>query len=77
MSDRTTREELIEAAAGAHRARAADGSITTSSAWHDLDSAGRVEAFEVARRLRRMEAALDGQGLSSTARAVLARISRR
>jgi hypothetical protein len=28
------------------------------------------------KRLRRMEAALDGEGLSSTARAVLARIRR-
>ncbi len=76
MSDRTTREELIEAAAGAHRTRTADGSVQASPAWHDLDAAGRAEAFEVARRSRRMEAALDGEGLSSTARAVLARIRR-
>jgi hypothetical protein len=32
-------------------------------------------AFEVARRLRAMEAALDAEGLSTTARAVLGRIA--
>ena len=34
----------------------------------------RDEAFEVTRKLRAMEAALDPEGLSTTARAVLARI---
>lgn len=45
-------------------------------AWHDLDERARLEAFEIAARLRRMEAALDPRGLSTTARAVLARIRR-
>ena len=76
MTERTWREELVEAAAGAHRSRAPDGRVQASPAWHDLDAAGREEAFELARRLRLLEAALDRHGLSSTARAVLARIPR-
>ena len=43
-------------------------------AGHDLDDAGRVEAFAVTAKLRALEAALDPDGLSTTARAVLARI---
>lgn len=39
-----------------------------------LDDEGRIEAFEAAQRLRVVEAALDPEGLSTTARAVLARI---
>lgn len=68
------RERLIEAAAGAFRGRDPYGAIQAHPAWHDLDEAGRAEAFERARRLRAMEAALDPEGLSTTARAVLARI---
>jgi hypothetical protein len=69
------REALVEAAASAHRGRdARDGRVRTSPAWLDLDAAGREEAFEAAARARKIEAALDGEGLSSTARAVLARI---
>ncbi|MFS8068804.1 MAG: hypothetical protein ACMG6S_20785 [Byssovorax sp.] len=68
------REALIEALAGAYRARDPHGTITSHPAFHDLDDAGRLEAFDAARRLRLVEAALDPQGLSTTARAVLARI---
>ena len=68
------RETLVEATAGAYRARDPHGQVMSHPAWHDLDEAGREEAFELARSLRRMEAALDPEGLSSTARAVLARI---
>ena len=68
------REALIEALAGAYRARSPHGEISSHPAFHDLDDEGRIEAFEAAERLRRMEAALDPQGLSTTARAVLARI---
>jgi hypothetical protein len=68
------RERLVEAAAGAYRARDPQGAIRAHPAWHDLDEAGRAEAFEVARRLRAMEAALDPEGLSAAARAVLGRI---
>ena len=68
------REALIEALAGAYRTRDPHGAITSHPAFHDLDDAGRIEAFETAQRLRLVEAALDPQGLSTTARAVLARI---
>lgn len=66
--------ELIEAATTAHRDRDPRQRITPSSAWMDLDEDGRREAFEVALEQRRIEAALDPRGLSTTARAVLARI---
>lgn len=68
------RDTLIEQAAGAFRDRDPHGRVMAAPAWHDLDDAGRVEAFEAAARLRAMEAALDPEGLSTTARAVLARI---
>ena len=68
------RETLVEHAAGAYRGRDAHGRILAHPAWHDLDDAGRAEAFAVAERLRVLEAALDPQGLSTTAHAVLARI---
>jgi hypothetical protein len=71
-----TRDDQIEQAAGAFRPRAATGELRAHPAWHDLDEAGRREAFAVAEELRRMEAALDPRGLSSTGRAVLARIEK-
>ncbi|AKT40726.1 hypothetical protein [Chondromyces crocatus] len=71
------RERLIEAAAGAFRGRDPHGNIQSHPAWYDLDEAGRAEAYERALRLRAMEAALDPQGLSTTARAVLLRIRNR
>lgn len=70
------REILIEAAAGAYRPRDPFGNVRAHPAWYDLDEAGRAEAFEIATRLRAIEASLDPEGLSSTARAVLARIKR-
>ncbi|MCB9535700.1 MAG: hypothetical protein H6704_05480 [Myxococcales bacterium] len=74
MSDE--RDALIEAAAAAYRERDANGRVLDAPAWHDLDEAGRAEAHHRARVMRRLEAALDPEGLSSTARAVLARIQR-
>jgi sirohydrochlorin ferrochelatase len=80
MTDPRVREELVEAAAGAWRPRRPDGSLGPHPAWADLDEAGRREAFEAARvarapqRARRLEAALDPEGLSSTARALMARV---
>jgi hypothetical protein len=71
----TDREQLIEEAATAWRP-GASGEMRPHPAWADLDPAGRLEAFELARRQRRLEAALDEEGLSTTARAVLARIRR-
>jgi hypothetical protein len=74
MIDRHAREALVEAAAGAWRPRRPGGGVGSHPAWHDLDAAGRDEAFRAAVLSRRLEAALDPNGLSSTARAVLARI---
>ena len=70
-------EALIEAAATAFRERGRDGGVRTHPAWHDLDDEGRLRAFEAARANRVLEAALDSEGLSSTAKAVLARIRAR
>lgn len=68
------RETLIEQTAGAFRARDPHGRVMSHPAFHDLDEAGREEAFELAKALRTMESSLDREGLSSTAKAVLARI---
>ena len=71
------RERLIEEAASAFRPRdPRDGRARPHPAWLDLDESGRRDAFDEAARARRLEAALDPGGLSTTARAVLARIRR-
>jgi len=66
--------QLIEEVAGAYRPRSRD-ELRYHPAWHDLDAAARARAYELARTNRRMEAALDPEGLSTTARAVLGRIA--
>jgi len=68
-------EHLFEQAVGAWRPRDPDGRILPHPAWLDLDEAGRREAFDEAARARAQEEALDPDGLSTTARAVLARIT--
>lgn len=65
------REALIEAVASAHRARDPRGELRFHPAWHDLDEAGRMAAADAALEQRQLEAALDADGLSTTARAVL------
>jgi len=73
-----TREEedlLVEQVAGAYRPPSLD-ELRYHPAWHDLDTAARVRAFDLATVLRPLEAALDPDGLSSTARAVLARLTK-
>lgn len=65
---------LVEQVTTAHRETDRAGTVRSHPAWHDLDEAGRQEAFGATVALRRMEAALDPQGLTTTARAVLARI---
>lgn len=73
----TTEEELLlEQVTSAHRERHVDGSVRSHPAWHDLDDAGRVAAFDATVVLRSLEAALDAEGLSSSVRAVLGRIRR-
>jgi len=66
---------LIEQVASAWRP-GTDDELRYHKAWHDLDAAARVRAFDRARALRPIEAAADPDGLSTTARAVLARIRR-
>lgn len=66
-------DELVEQVAGAYRPPVRD-ELRYHPAWHDLDDAGRRRAYELARALRTLEAALDADGLSTTARAVLDRI---
>jgi hypothetical protein len=74
MIDHDARKALIGAAAGASRARRPGGGIAPHPAWADLDAAGREEAYRAALAWRRAEAALDRDGLSSTARSILSRI---
>ena len=73
-----TREEadiLVEQVAGAHRPPSVD-ELRYHPAWHDLDATDRIRAFDLATALRPLEAAADPNGLSTTARAVLARIGK-
>jgi hypothetical protein len=64
---------LVEQVAGAYRPASGD-ELQYLPAWHDLGPAARVRAFELARVQRTLEAALDPDGLSTTARAVLAKL---
>jgi hypothetical protein len=66
--------DLVEATASAFRSVAPDGTIRDAPSWHDLDAQGRIEAAALALELRKLEAALDPDGLSTTAKLVLARI---
>ena len=66
---------LIEAATSAFRSLDRDG-LSFHPAWHDLAPDGRRAAFDATVKSRRLEAVLDPEGLSSTARAVLGRIGR-
>jgi hypothetical protein len=66
-------ELLVEAVASANRPRPMV-TLRYHPGWHDLDAQGRERAADLARALRKVEAALDPEGLSSTARAVLDRI---
>jgi hypothetical protein len=71
-------ELLVEQVAGAHRlAPRQFEDLSYLPAWHDLSPEARARAFDRARALRTAEAALDPDGLSTTARAVLARIAPR
>ncbi len=67
------KELLIEAVATANRPRPLV-TLRYHPAWHDLDAVGREKAADLARALRKIEAALHPEGLSTTARAVLDRI---
>jgi hypothetical protein len=69
------RDALVETLAGAYRSRDPFGAVRFHPAWFDLDEQGRIDAARAAFEQRRVEAALDPDGLSTTARAVLARIA--
>jgi hypothetical protein len=57
------RDALIEAVTSAFRPRdALTSELRASDAWHDLDEAGRAEAFERTIALRELESAMDGEG---------------
>jgi hypothetical protein len=70
----TPRDPALDAVTTAWRPRDPGGAPRAHPAWHDLDADGRRDAYELTRALRAAEAALDPEGLSTTARAVLARI---
>lgn len=74
MTDDDERDLLIEAVVSAWRPRGRDGGASGHPAWHDLDEAGRRQAFDRTVESRWLEASVDPDGLSTTARAVLARI---
>lgn len=69
-------EALVEQVASAYRPRSRE-ELRYHPAWHDLDEAQRAKAYELSRAMRKLESAFDEEGLSSTARAVLARIEGR
>lgn len=72
-----TPEELalvVAQVTSAHRDRAPDGEIRPHRGWHDLNDEQRLLAHDETARLRALERAAEMDGLTSTARAILARI---
>ena len=69
------RERLIEETVSAWRPRTPDGLILAHPSWADLPEGERMRAYEETLRARALESLLDGDGLSTTSRAVLGRIS--
>ena len=69
------REILVEQAVSAWRPRGPRGELRAHPAWSDLDAAGREAVWRETLLQRALEAALDPRGLSTTARAVLARLA--
>jgi len=68
------RESLVEETVTAWRPRTPDGRILMHPAWADLPEDDRELAFDETLLARTLESLLDRRGLSTTARAVLARI---
>lgn len=68
------KDALITQVTSAWRPQSPDGTVQAHPAWHDLDEADRLRAFEETTRARALEAALDPAGLSPTARAILEKI---
>jgi len=65
------RELLIEEALSAHRQRDPRGAFRPSPAFFDLDDDGRLSVFDETLAQRKLEAALDSAGQSTTVHAVL------
>jgi hypothetical protein len=69
------RDALIEAVTTAHRTiDPFTRMVRGHPAFHDLDDDGRRIAYERTLATRAIECALDPEGLSTTARAVLSRL---
>lgn len=68
------RDLLIELLTSAWRPTDRDGGPAFHPGWYDLAPADRRVAHDETTKQRALEAALDPDGLSSTARRVLARI---
>jgi hypothetical protein len=64
---------LIERLASAHRSRL-PAEVPQHPVFQDLSPEARERAYRYTSALRELEAAFDPEGLSSTARAVLARL---
>jgi hypothetical protein len=71
------REALIERVARARRERDPWSRLKPEPAFFDLDAEGREAAYRAALESRALEAAFDSEGLSSTGREVLRRITSR
>jgi hypothetical protein len=69
-------EALIEQLLSAHRERSSSGEVRFAPAFHDLSANAREQAFALTCAQRSLEAAGDPEELSTTARAVLARLAR-
>jgi hypothetical protein len=67
-------ESQIEQLLSAHRERSAHGEIRSAPVFFDLSEDARERAFAEQVMQRKLEAALDTEGLSSTSHAVLGRI---
>ncbi|MFT4540067.1 MAG: hypothetical protein ACI835_002516 [Planctomycetota bacterium] len=70
------RDERLEELTNAWRPDKVYGGPRTHPVWYDLDDEDREEAFRRCAVQRTLEAALDADGLSSTGRAVLAKINK-
>ncbi len=68
------REASLEAVASAHRAVDVDGRISAAPDFWDLSAEDRELAHQRGSQLRRLEAAMDPEGLSCTGQRVLAMI---
>ena len=69
-------ETRLEELTSAWRPRRLHGGAAAHPLWHDLDQEQRLEAHRRAELQRALEAALDPEGLSTTAHLVLERIRR-